>query len=268
MSTELPDGIFNPARPNAARVYDYLLGGKDNYTVDREAGDLLCERVPEAVELAWTNRRFLHRAVKFMARHGIIQFLDIGPGFPTTLTTGDVARRINPGTRVVYADNDPVVVSHLRALQGDDLVMALHADVREPEEILRSLQAEELIDFTRPGGLRLTGVLHFVPDDCDLPGVTAALRRRLAPGSYVAVSHVCSTGTLPKWREAVLDSFPVGSPARPVFRTAGQIRRLFGDWPLVQPGLVDIANWRPDRIPPVTPASVVCLGGVAMAPLT
>jgi S-adenosyl methyltransferase len=253
--------------PLPARVYDYLLGGKDNYAVDREAGDLLCARVPAAMELAWANRRFLHRVVKFMARRGIIQFVDIGPGFPTAATTGEVARRINPGTRVLYADNDPVVVSHLRALQGDDLIMALHADVREPEEILLSLQAEELIDFTRPVGLLLTGILHFIPDDCDLREVMAALRRRLAPGSYVAVSHLCSTGTLPEWREAVQGSFPAGSPARPVFRTAGQIRQLFGDWPLVQPGLVEVANWRPDNIPPVTPAPVMSLGGVAMARL-
>lgn len=251
--------------PVPARVYDYLLGGKDNFSADRAAGDLLCERVPCAVELAWANRRFLHRVVEFMADNGITQFLDIGPGFPTAPTTDETARRVNPGAHVVYADNDPVVVSHLRALRGDHQVMAIHADVRQPEAIIGSPPAQALIDFTRPVGLVLTGVLHFLPAECDLGEIATALRRRLAPGSYLAVSHVSSTGTAPQWRKAVLDSFPLEAPACPVFRTADQICRVFGDWPLVQPGLIDIAGWRPEGTPPVAPP-VTCLGGVAMAP--
>jgi hypothetical protein len=252
--------------PVPARVYDYLLGGKDNYSVDREAGDLLCELVPCVVELAWANRRFLHRVVQFMADNGISQFLDIGPGLPTAPTTDETARGVNPAARVVYADNDPVVVSHLRALRGDEQVMAIHADVRQPGEILGSLPAQELIDFTRPVGLVLTDVLHFLPEECDLGEIATALRRRLAPGSFFAVSHVSATGTAPQWRKAVLDSFPPGAPACPVFRTADQICAVFGDWPLVQPGLIDIACWRPEGTPPVAPAPVTCLGGVAMAP--
>lgn len=253
--------------PLPARVYDYLLGGKDNYAVDREAGDLLCERLPYAVELAWANRRFLHRSVKFMAENGITQFLDIGPGFPTSPTTDETARRINPSARVLYADNDPVVVSHLRALRGDDQVMAIHADVQQPEVILGSPAAQELIDFTRPVGLLLTGVLHFLPEECDLREIATALRRRLAPGSYFAVSHVSATGTAPEWQKTVLDSFPLGSPACPVFRTTAQIRQVFGDWPLAHPGLVDIADWRPDNILPMASAPITYLGAVAMSPL-
>ena len=252
--------------PLPARVYDYLLGGKDNYVIDREAGDLLCERLPYAVELAWANRRFLHRVVKLMAENGITQFLDIGPGFPTAPTTDETARRVNPAARVLYADNDPVVVSHLRALRGDDQVMAIHADVRDPDEILGSPAAQALIDFTRPVGLVMTGVLHFIPKECNLREITATLRRRLAPGSCLAVSHVSTTGTAPEWRKAVLDSFPLGSPARPVFRTADQIRQVFGDWPLVQPGLVDIADWQPDNILPMASAPITWLGAMAMAP--
>jgi hypothetical protein len=252
--------------PLPARVYDYLLGGKDNYAVDREAGKLLRERLPYAVELAWANRRYLHRVVKFMADSGITQFVDIGPGFPTAPTTDETARRVIPSTRVLYADNDPVVVSHLRALRGDDQVMAIHADVRDPDEILGSPVARGLIDFTRPVGLLMTGVLHFLPGECNLREIATAFRRRLAPGSYFAVSHVSSTGTAPEWRKAVLESYPLGSPACPVFRTADQIRHVFGDWPLVHPGLVDIADWHPDNILPMASAPVTCLGGVATTP--
>lgn len=259
---ELP----KPGVPQPARVYDYLLGGKDSYAADREAGDLLRKRLPYATELAWANRRFLQRVVKFMAGNGITQFLDVGPGFPTVPATVPIARKFNGGTRVLYADNDLVVVSHLRALRGDDHVMAIHADVRHPEEILGSPPARKLIDFTRPVGLLLTSVLHFLPEECDIREVAAALRRRLAPGSYFAVSHVSSTETALKWREAVLDCFPPGSPARPVFRTANEIRQVFGRWPLVEPGLVAIADWRPDGRPPVAPALVTCLAGVAVAP--
>jgi S-adenosyl methyltransferase len=250
--------------PLPARVYDYLLGGKDHYAADREAGDLLRDRVPHAMELAWASRRFLHRVVKFMADNGITQFLDIGPGFPVAPTTDEIARRVSPGNRILYADNDPVVVSHLRALRGDDQVAAIHADIRHPGEILGSLPAQELIDFTRPVGLLLTGVLHFLPEECDLREIATALRRRLAPGSYFAVSHVSATGTTLTWQNAVLDSFPPGSPARPLFRTADQIRGVFGDWPLLSPGLVDVADWRPDGLPPATPAPVTCLAGVAI----
>jgi len=252
--------------PLPARVYDYLLGGKDNYTVDREAGDLLCERLPGAVELAWASRRFLHRVVKFIAGSGITQFLDIGPGFPTAHATDETARRVNRSARVVYADNDPVVVSHLRALRGDDRVQAINGDVRYPEEVLESLAAQELIDFTRPVGLLLTNVLHFLPEECDLRKIATALRCGLAPGSYLAVSHVSATGTAPEWQTAVLDSFPPGSPACPVFRTADEIRQVFGDWPLVQPGLIDIADWHPDNMATTAPARIRCIGGVAMAP--
>jgi hypothetical protein len=252
--------------PLPARVYDYLLGGKDNYAVDREAGNLLCERLPDAVELAWSSRRFLHRVVKFMAGNGITQFLDIGPGFPTVLTTSETARTVNPGTRVLYADNDPVVVSHLRALQGNDQVVAIHGDVRYPEEILGSPHTQELIDFTRPVGVLLTGVLHFLPEKCDLREIVTVLCEPLVPGSYLAVSHVSATGTALESRNAVLDSFPLDSPGRPVFRTADEIRRSFGNWPLVQPGLVDIADWRPEGTKSAVPPSVTCLGGVATVP--
>lgn len=252
--------------PLPARVYDYLLGGKDNYTADRTAGKLLCDLVPHAAELAWANRRFMHRVVAFMAKAGITQFLDIGPGFPTAPATDEIAQRVNPGTRVLYADNDPVVVSHLRALRRYKHVMAIHADVRHPEAILGSLQARELFDFTRPIGLLLTGVLHFLPEDCDLGEIVAAFRQRLAPGSYLAVSHV-SIGTAPPPEDAILDCFPQGSPARPVFRSADQILRVFGGWPLVEPGFADVTDWRPDDVPSAAPAPVTCLGGVAVAPL-
>lgn len=254
--------------PLPARVYNYLLGGKDNYAVDRKAGDLLVDRVPYVKDLAWANQRFLQRVVKFMAGNGITQFVDVGPGFPVAPTTDEIARGVSPSARVLYADNDPVVVSHLRALRGDDDVKAIHADVRHPEEILGSPLTRELIDFTLPVGLMLTGVLHFLPKECDLREISAPFRRRLAPGSHLAVSHMSSTGTPAKWRNAALSCFPAGSPAYPVFRTAKQILRAFGRWPLVEPGLVGVADWRPDGLAPKAPAPVMCLAGVAIAPLS
>jgi hypothetical protein len=259
-------GAVNTTIPSPARVYDYLLDGKDNFAADRAVGDQLKSNVPQAVRLAWDNRRFLHRAVRLMVANGVTQFLDIGPGFPASPTTDEIALQAEPGGSVVYVDNDPVVISHTRALLKNARVGAVHLDVREPCLIFESPEVRSLIDLSRPVGLLLVAVLHFLPEDEDLDHIAAALRRRLPPGSHLAVSHMTSTGTAPEWQDAVLGSWPADSPARPVFRTAGEISQVFGNWRLVEPGLADIADWKPDSSERYRPSHTVrCLGGVAIA---
>jgi hypothetical protein len=259
-------GAIDTAIPTPARVYDYLLGGKDHFAADRAVGDQLKLNVPQAVRLALDNRRFLHRAVRLMVANGITQFLDIGPGFPTSPTTDEIALQAEPGGSVVYVDNDPVVISHTRALLKNARVGAVHLDVREPRLIFESPEVRSLIDLSRPVGLLLVAVLHFLPKDEDLDHIAAALRWRLPPGSHIAVSHMTSTGTAPEWQDAVLGSWPLDSPVRPVFRTADEISRVFGNWRLVEPGLVDIADWKPGSNGRYRPSRTVrCLGGVAIA---
>ena len=259
-------GPFDASEPHVARVYDYLLGGKDNFAADRAVGDQLKTNVPQAVRLAWDNRRFLHRAVRFMVAHGITQFIDIGPGFPASPTTDEIALQAEPGASVVYVDNDPVVITHTRALLKNARVGAVHLDVREPRRIFESPEVHALIDLRRPVGLLLVGVLHYLPKDEDLDYIAAALRWRLPSGSQLAVSHVTSTGTDPEWQDAVLDSWPPDSPVRPAFRTAEEISRVFGNWKLVEPGLVGVADWAPGSGEPARPRPVVrCLGGLAIA---
>jgi hypothetical protein len=266
-SCDWPDpGTVDMTIPAPARVYDYLLGGKDNFAADRAVGDQLKSNVPQAVRLARDNRSFLRRAVRLMVANGITQFLDIGPGYPASPTTDEMVRRAEPGGSVVYVDNDPVVVTHTRALLKSSRVGAVHLDVRDPRLIFESPEVRSLIDLSRPVGLLLVAVLHFLPKDEDLDHIAAALRWRLPPGSHLALSHVTSTGTAPEWQDAVLGSWPPGPCARPVFRTADEISRVFGNWRLVEPGLVDIADWKPGSDKRYRPAPTVrCLGGVAIA---
>lgn len=252
--------------PRPARVYNYLLGGKDNFGPDRAVANHLTVNVPHAAQLAQENRRFLHRAVRFMAARGITQFLDIGPGFPVPPTTDEIARQVDPAARVMYVDNDPMVINHTRALLKDARVDVLHLDMREPRLIFNSPKLRSLIDLSRPVGLVVTAVLHFLPEDEDLDELAASFRWRLPPGSHLALSHLTSTGTSPGCQKAVIDSWPDGAAVRPVFRTAEEISRVFGDWELVEPGLVDVADWRPTaRRPEPRGTDIRCLGGVAVA---
>jgi hypothetical protein len=259
-------GTVDTAIPAPARVYDYLLGGKDNFAADRAVGDQLKSSVPHAARSARDNRHFLHRAVRLMVANGITQFLDIGPGFPVSPTTDEIALQAEPGGSVVYVDNDPVVITHTRALRKNARIGAVHLDVREPRLIFESPEVRSLIDLSRPVGLLLVGVLHFLPKDEDLDHIAAALRWQLPPGSHLAVSHLTSTGTAPEWQDAVLGSWPPDSPLRPVFRTADEISRVFGNWRLVEPGLVNIADWKRGSNKRYRPGPTVrCLGGVAIA---
>jgi hypothetical protein len=253
--------------PNSARMYDYWLGGKDNFAADREAAELSARAVPQLPWLARQNRAFLGRAVRFCADAGVTQFLDIGSGLPTMENVHQVAR---PGSRVVYVDIDPVVVNHARALLSAPGIAAVRGDVRHPDEILQATDVRELIDFGKPVAILIVSVLHFIPDEDDPFGAVARLRAAMAPGSYLVIAHVKiepADGD-PAESETARE---LGAAGRGLVtgppRGRGDIARFFGDLGLVDPGLTDVWNWRPDT-EPVANASefMTVLGGVARKP--
>jgi S-adenosyl methyltransferase len=252
---------FDPSVPSPARIYDYYLGGKDNFPADREAAEQVLSVVPFGREVARANRQFLARAVMFMARSGIGQFIDLGTGLPTRPNVHEVARSVHPDARVLYVDNDPMVCAHARALLAtSDGIAAIQGDIRAPQTILSDPVTHTLIDFTQPVGVLFVAVLHFLTDD-DQPGEqVAAFRWRMASGSMLAVSHITSDGTLPEVRATIQDVYARAS-APAVFRTRKQIECFFGGLDLVEPGLADVGAWRSLRRSP--PAPLRFLGGVA-----
>src|ERR1700722_1546230 len=241
------DPAFDPLVAHPARVYNVWLGGKDYYAADRDAALRGAESRPQVVAGARANRQFLGRVVRYLAgQQGVSQFLDIGTGLPAPDNTHEVAQALDPGARIVYADNDPLVLTHARALLGSTPGGAcdyLHADLRDPAALLAG--AARTLDFTRPAAILLLAVLHFVPDADDPAGTLATLAAALAPGSFVAISHLTSdfapaavTSGVTAYNEAV----PGGIPARP----HAQVSALFGDLSLVPPGVVPVSEWRPD----------------------
>jgi hypothetical protein len=265
MTAKDPGGIaapgFDPSVPSPARMYDYYLGGKDNFPADRQAAELALSVVPFGLEVARANRQFLARAVTLMARDGIGQFIDLGTGLPTRPNVHEVARSVHPDARVLYVDNDPMVCSQARALLAtNDGVAAIHGDIRSPQAILNDPVTRTLIDFTQPVGVLFVAVLHFLTDD-DQPGEqVAAFRWRMASGSMLAVSHITSDGTPPEIQATIRDVYAKAS-APAVFRSRQEIESFFGGLDLVEPGLVEVGAWRSLR--PSPPAPLRFLGGVA-----
>jgi hypothetical protein len=231
--------------PHPARRYNYWLGGKDNFAADRESGDAVVELFPSIRTAVIENRYFLRRAVDLLAGDlGIRQFLDIGTGLPTADNTHEVAQRAAPESSVVYVDNDPLVMVHARALlnaaPGAGPTNYIEADVRSPEHILR--EAAKLLDFSRPIGLMLIAVLHFIADEEDPHGIVGRLVSALPSGSYLVLSH--STGDY-LTAEAV-QAFRAG--AIPVYlRTHDEIARFFDGLDVLDPGVVSISNWRAEQ---------------------
>jgi O-methyltransferase involved in polyketide biosynthesis len=233
---------------NVARIYDALLGGKDNYASDREAARRLMEAVPDAERAARDNRAFLGRAVHFLAAEaGIGQFLDIGTGLPTRGNVHEIARSVNPDTRVVYCDYDPIVVAHARALLADTPdVQAVEADVRYPRHMLTLPMVRDLIDFTRPVAVLLVAVLHFVPDSDGPWSAVKCIVDHLAPGSYLVVSHV--TGDeIPDDAVSRAREIYAGALVQGAARSRAEIARFFDGASLIEPGLIDVAAWRSGR---------------------
>jgi S-adenosyl methyltransferase len=260
---------INTGVPNPARIYDYFLGGKDNFPADREVAEQLLAIAPVARDVVEDNRAFLRRAVRFLTRDaGIRQFIDLGSGLPTQGNVHEIAQAVAPDARVVYVDNDAMVVTHSRALLAGDNTVAVQADLREPDALLGHPEVRELIDFDQPIGLLLMAILHFLLDDEDPLGIVARFRDALPAGSYLAISH--GTRDVPARPDmsaeemaemgAKVEQLYQLTTASLVTRTRAQVERFFDGLELVDPGLVEIQLWRPDEQDPALPGGFY--GGV------
>jgi hypothetical protein len=240
---------FDTSVANQARSYDYLLGGKDNFAVDRAAADAFLKVNPDTVFTVRENRAFLGRAVRFLAADaGIRQFLDIGTGIPTAGNTHHVAQSIAPEASVVYVDYDPIVLAHARALLADSgagKTAYVHVDLRDTGKVLD--QARELLDFTQPVAITLIAILHAIPDSDDPHAVVARLVDALPPGSYLTVSHLGADLVSPeKLREMKDVEAKTGTQQQFAYRAGAEVGRFFEGMDLVPPGLVPLEKWRPD----------------------
>jgi hypothetical protein len=265
-AVELPQET-DTARPHPARIYDFMLGGKNHFAADRAVADRALAHVPAGRTAARENRAFLGRAVRYLAAEaGIRQFLDIGTGLPATVNVHEVAQSTAPESRVVYADNDPMVLAHARALltsSPQGRTGYVQADLRDPAGILESPVTREVIDFTRPVALLLAAVLHFVRDE-DSPGkIVAALADALPPGSYLVASHVTGEHNPAGWAAVERDYRAAGIPVQ--WRDGDEFARLaFAGLEMIPPGVVLASEWRPDSDGPrPAPAEVSVYGGAA-----
>ncbi|WP_433795308.1 SAM-dependent methyltransferase [Actinoplanes sp. CA-252034] len=259
MSTVPPP--IDPNRPSAARIYDAFLGGTHNFAADRAVAARAAELLPEIPSIARANRAFLQRAVRYATRRGIRQFLDLGSGIPTERNVHEVAREEAPDATVVYVDRDPTAVLYSRhMLDGDDQTAILQSDLRDPAAILDTPEARDLLDLSRPVGVLMVAVLHFLPDGPDLDAALLGYREATAPGSLLAISHATSSSD-PQLTDRLAELYSrTGTPL--VLRDAARVSRFFDGWTMVEPGLVHGPRWRPDD--PVTGAEgFLTLAGVA-----
>lgn len=233
--------------PSPARMYDCWLGGRDNRAVDRIAARKLMTATPGVQTAARANRSFLVRALWFLASQGIRQYLDLGAGFPTPPSVHEVTRQVIPDARVAYVDNDPLVTAHTRALcSAIPGVIAVEGDIRQPQQILTSPELALLIDFTRPVAVLFAAVLHFIRPEEDPAAIVAAFRDLMTPGSYLVISHGVAEAADAKAAAWVRRA--CGYASTPVVpRTSAEIAAWFGGLELAEPGLVDVAQWRPER---------------------
>jgi len=252
---------FDPTKPNIARVWDFWLGGKDNFAVDRELAQRMLEVHPPSAQMARENRRFLGRAVSYVTACGIRQFIDVGAGLPTAVNTHDIAQEVAPEARVAYVDNDPVVISHARSLLAKSPgVIAVPGDMRDPERILADTGLTDLIDLAEPACVILSGVLHFV-DAGTARDVTAAFARALAPSSYLIIS--VGSGN-PSEGENFTSAY---TAAQIYIHTQEQVLSFFDGLDLVEPGVIAVRGWYGERpAPNIKPRTATFLAGVARKP--
>lgn len=245
----VPVGV-DTTRASIARVYDATLGGKDNYPVDRHVRDMVAEIAPRQSDVAWMNRRWLHRVVRYLSGTvGIDQFLDIGAGLPTVGNTHEIAQQQNPEAVVVYVDNDPVCNAHGRVLlEQNEFTHFVPADLTEPDTLLTHSDVTRHLDMTRPLALILCGILHHVDDDLDPAGIMQRYIDALPPGSYVGITHFHDPDDGGEAHDMALElqrrflEMGLGSGW---YRTREQIASFFGDLELVEPGLVELDDWWP-----------------------
>jgi SAM-dependent methyltransferase len=263
----VPPGV-DTKRANAARVYDYLLGGTHNFLADQDAGRGILAVEPNTRAAVRANRAFLGRAVRFLAAQGIRQFLDVGSGIPTEGNVHEIAQQAALGARVAYVDVDPVAVAHaLAMLAGDADAGIIEADLREPRQILANHEVRRLIDLARPAGVLLGMVLHFVDDAEDPWRIVATLRDALAPGSYLVLAHLTNESK-PAVAQATETVYNRSVSTDIHMRSRADILRFFDGFDLVEPGLVYIPQWRPDSPAdmPADPGKFWCLVGVGRKP--
>jgi SAM-dependent methyltransferase len=257
-------------RPHSARMYDYYLGGKDHFAVDRETAEIAMRSWPAVRIAVRENRKFLARTVNYLAgQAGIRQFLDIGTGLPSANNVHEVAQRIAPDCRVLYTDNDPLVLSHARALlrsSPSGRTAYIQADLREPDKILGHPVVADTLDLSRPVALMLVAILHFIPDEDDPAGLVATLLGALAPGSYLVASHVTPEHD-PAGVHGLESAYRKGGVAAQA-RTVSEFGRMvFSGLELVDPGLVLVSEWQPDAGGPLPrPEEVNWYGAVARKP--
>jgi hypothetical protein len=254
---------FDASRPHVARVYDYLLGGKDNFAADRALGDKIITSLP-AVQLGVRAQRdVLGRVVRYLVGEvGLRQLLDIGSGLPTADNVHEIAQRIDPATRVVYLDDDPIVLSHARALLADDkATFVVDGDLRDPVGILAHPDVRKHLDWGQPIGLLMCGILHYVLDDENPGEVVATLYEALPSGSYVFIHHLLATEDPDT--EVLQEQMRAGL-GRAQFRTMDQVMDLFNGLELVEPGVVLVPDWRPE-LPAVRDHPVLEMACVGVA---
>ncbi|GAB3299680.1 SAM-dependent methyltransferase [Parasphingorhabdus pacifica] len=249
-------------RPSAARIYDYYLGGGNNFASDRELAKKVLAAAPEIRTAALANRDFLQRVVRYCISRGITQFLDIGSGIPTVGNTHEVAQQIDPECRVVYVDNEPVAVAHSELMLSDiPNTATVQCDARDVKGVLDAEATRNLLDFDKPVAIFMLALLHFIPDS-EVPGdMLESYRAAVAPGSVFALSHV--TGDeLPEEMNTVVDLYEQ-SQNPGTLRNRAEFRALVGGFEVVEPGVVFLPDWRPDRERDTDPERSVCYGLVA-----
>ena len=235
-------------KPSPARMYDYWLGGKDNFAVDREAAAEILQHAPDADSACRANRAFVGRAVRHVVGRGVLQFIDIGTGLPTAGNAPEAAAAASPGARTICVDNDPVVVSHGRALlPRDGTTAVVEADMRDPQAILAAPETRRLIDFTQPVAVVFAAVLHFVRDEENPAAIVAAFRERIATGSYLIISHDTTEGHPPELLKLGEDVYSRAT-APMIMRSPQAILRFFDGFELAEPGLVAVNEWRPESL--------------------
>ena len=256
---------LNPGVPQTARIWNYWLGGKDHFPVDRQVGDQILEAFPAIVENARASRAFLVRAVRYLAGEaGVRQFLDIGTGLPTANNTHQVAQRVAPESRIVYVDNDPLVLAHASALltsSPEGKTAYLDADLRDPDTILK--EAAATLDFAQPVAVMLMGILGHIADDGEARSIVERLLSGVSSGSYLTMNDGTDTSeevveAARIWNQSANPTYHLRSPAR--------VARFFDGLELVEPGVVSPPRWRPEPSPSGPPAAIDSYCGVGRKP--
>ncbi|WP_225725512.1 MULTISPECIES: SAM-dependent methyltransferase [unclassified Nocardia] len=243
----VPIGV-DSSKPNAARIYNYLLGGKDNYEIDQLVAHRMLANAPDTRTMAWFSRQFLLKAVQLAAENGIRQFVDIGTGIPIQPNVHETAQKIQPSAVVACLDYDPVVYAHCTAAtSGRSGVTALLADVRHPDDVIERCRSTAAIDWSEPVAMLLVGVLHYVMDDEHPAAIIARFRSAMAPGSYLVFTHAWSESAQSLIDQTTTDT--AGSSAQIRYRTTTEVTQLVDGFELLHPGIAPVQDWLDPDLP-------------------